>query len=235
MDLYNHIRKIVEELIDEESVSGDAGGYMTPRAFTPKGQKKNKATQTSEKQGMKVASGMPKHSKMFDYKELWPGKHSSMNENKLEIDVPDEIMMDLNNNGFSTLNDLFKKQIQANRNKLSTPTKLWIQSTLLPKIKQNKIEETIQKIINHKLINEVSYTKFKKDVSYRSKNEILHKGIKEVKRKLQEIDRIVEYTTRMKQELSEGEGLQYWNRTEAQLHQIAEMANILTEKINKLK
>ena len=64
---------------------------------------------------------------------------------------------------------------------------------------------------------------------------MLHKGIKEVKRKIQEIDRIVEYTSRMKQELSEGDAVQYWARTEAQLHQISEMVNNLNEKINKLK
>ena len=64
---------------------------------------------------------------------------------------------------------------------------------------------------------------------------MLHRGIKEVKKKLQEINRIVEYTSRMKQELSEGEGVQYWTRTEAQLQQVAEMVNNLNEKINKLK
>ena len=97
------------------------------------------------------------------------------------------------------------------------------------------MNESIEEIVKSKLLNEVSYGKFKKDISYRSKTEMLHKGIKEVKRKIQEIDRIVEYTSRMKQELSEGDAVQYWTRTEAQLQQISEMVNNLNEKINKLK
>ena len=100
-------------------------------------------------------------------------------------------------------------------------------------LKENNI--SLYKTINEALLNEVSYNKFKKDVSYRSKTEMLHRGIKEVKRKLQEINRIVEYTSRMKQELSEGDGVQYWNRTETQLQQVVEMVNNLNEKINKLK
>jgi biotin synthase-like enzyme len=64
---------------------------------------------------------------------------------------------------------------------------------------------------------------------------MLHKGIKEVKRKLAEIDRIVEYTSRMKQELSEGEeGIKYWKATEKNVAQIAEIVNTLNEKIKNL-
>ena len=90
-------------------------------------------------------------------------------------------------------------------------------------------------IIEKEIINEATYNKFKKEISYRSKTEMLHKGIKQVKRKLAEIDRIVEYTSRMKQELSEGEdGIQYWKSTEKNVTQIAEMVNNLNEKIKKL-
>jgi predicted transcriptional regulator len=95
--------------------------------------------------------------------------------------------------------------------------------------------ESLSDIIAQELINEVTYSKFKKDVSYRTKTEMLHKGIKEVKRKLAEIDRIVEYTSRMKQELSEGEeGIKYWKTTEKNVAQIAEIVNTLNEKIKNL-
>jgi hypothetical protein len=39
----------------------------------------------------------------------------------------------------------------------------------------------------------------------------------------------------MKQELSEGDGTQYWGRTEKAVHSIAEMMNHLNTKINNLK
>jgi len=96
-------------------------------------------------------------------------------------------------------------------------------------------EVKTQDIIDQELINEATYSKFKKDISYRSKTEMLHKGIKEVKRKLAEIDRIVEYTSRMKQELSEGEeGIKYWKATVNNVTQISEMVNNLNEKIKNL-
>ena len=239
MDLKDQIKEIIRKMLDEESVSGDigvgAGPITTPNWVAPKGQKKNKATKYAEKMGYKVVKGMPKNSKILDYKELWKGKKSAMNE--AEISVPEDIAADLEKNNL-TLNDLFKSARKEDRAKLDYKTREWIQQTLLPSIKQQagtKINESIDELVKSKLLNEVSYGKFKKDISYRSKTEMLHKGIKEVKRKIQEIDRIVEYTSRMKQELSEGDAVQYWTRTEAQLQQISEMVNNLNEKINKLK
>ena len=173
MDLKEYIKSLVRQHLEEESTSAAVPGYLTPKAFSPKGQKKNAATASAEKQGFKVAKGMPKHSKMLDYKELWPGKKSSMNE---------------------SLND----------------------------------------IIEQELLNEVTYSKFKNEVKYRTKAEQLHKAIREVKRKLQEIDRIVEYTQRMKTELSEGDGIQYWNRTNKAVATISEMVNHLNNKIKNL-
>jgi predicted transcriptional regulator len=86
------------------------------------------------------------------------------------------------------------------------------------------------------MLNEGTYNKFKTEIKLRSKNEMLHKAIKEVKRKLMEIDRIVEYTSMMKQELSEGEdGLRYWKTTESNVSKIAEMVNELNTKIQNLQ
>ena len=239
MDLKDQIKEIIRKMLDEESASGDIGvgdgPVTTSNWVAPKGQKKNKATKYAEKMGYKVVKGMPKNSKILDYKELWKGKKSAMNE--AEISVPENIAADLEKNNL-TLNDLFKSARKEDRAKLEYKTKEWIQQTFLPSIKQQagtKINESIDELVKSKLLNEVSYGKFKKDISYRSKTEMLHKGIKEVKRKIQEIDRIVEYTSRMKQELSEGDAVQYWTRTEAQLQQISEMVNNLNEKINKLK
>ena len=104
-----------------------------------------------------------------------------------------------------------------------------------PKYKMYKENMNIQDIIEQELLNEATYKQFKKEVKFRTKAEQLHKAMREVKRKLSEIDRIVEYTTRMKQELSEGDGVQYWSRTEKAVHNIAEMMNHLNTKINNLK
>jgi len=529
-------KSIAESQIDEESGTGaigvGAGPIQTPYAFASKKQKINKATKTAKKQGFTMSKGMPKKSKVYDYKEMWPGKKSAMNEDeagklskeeidryvmnvrksnpegivmfqvyqdmpgledhdfikvliglakhkllnyssgkekispesvipmmndrkdislkaiasynlneqKVNMEVPDEVIEDMKNNGFDTFNDLFKKEKREDRSKLSAETKTWIQRTLLPQIKQadaeyhgksspldeqekkkkrifipseftfpanlrgenfklaknssgdyvflvsplaktaldaiergrttfekeerlseltrllkdrlpsdirgaikyglkntridpiskmfvcnlkvlkvddnndiiienptltkikvteagvnylrglknnqsnpsnledkeivalinlykgtitsvaretkekllglglisqesssedsifkNQMYESVEKIVKDKLLKEASYKQFKNEVSYRTKSDMLHRGIKNVKKKLQEIDRIVEYTSRMKHELSENEGISYWSRTESQLHQISEMVDNLNNKIKKLK
>jgi hypothetical protein len=104
-----------------------------------------------------------------------------------------------------------------------------------PTYKLYKENMGIQDIIKQELLSEATYKQFKKEVKFRTKAEQLHKAMREVKRKLSEIDRIVEYTTRMKQELSENDGGAYWGRTEKAVHSIAEMLNHLNNKINNLK
>ena len=89
-------------------------------------------------------------------------------------------------------------------------------------------------IIEQGVLNEVSYGKFKKEVTFRTKSEQLNKATREVKRKLSEIDRIVEYTSRMKQELSEDGGINYWKATEKNVATISEMVNQLNNKIKNL-
>ena len=103
------------------------------------------------------------------------------------------------------------------------------------RVASSNVNESLINIVKEELLNEVTYHKFKNEVKFRTKNEQLHKAIREVKRKLQEIDRIVEYTSRMKQELSEGEeGLKYWKKTESNIATISEMVNHLNNKIKTL-
>jgi predicted transcriptional regulator len=97
-----------------------------------------------------------------------------------------------------------------------------------------KLYENIKSIVEKELLNEVTYSKFKNEVKFRTKSEQLHKAIREVKRKLQEIDRIVEYTSRMKQELSENGGVSYWKATQKNIGSISEMVNQLNNKIKNL-
>lgn len=100
---------------------------------------------------------------------------------------------------------------------------------------KNELEETINNLVKEQLLKEGTYHQFKKDVKYRTKNEMLHKGIKQVKQKLQEVDKIIEHASRMRQELSEdAEGLKYWKATERNVGQISEMANSISNKIKNL-
>jgi hypothetical protein len=279
MGLQEYIKSLVQELLDEESTSGDAGGYLSANAFSPKGQKINAATAQAIRSGFKKAPGMPKNSKMLDYKELWKGKHSAMNENMTADDAvkqlrpllahtlehdklsgdfsewlnkvkagDDEIldrMWDLAGNSVDRFAiNVLSKLKESNYDKASPRSQASGYTAASPYTaggikgddyyKKENMKESLLNIIEKEMINEVTYGKFKKDVKHRTKSEQLHKAIREVKRKLAEIDRIVEYTSRMKQELSEDGGINYWKATQKNVATISEMVNQLNNKIKSL-
>lgn len=57
----------------------------------------------------------------------------NINEENINVEVPDNIKSDLEKNNFKTLNDLFKSSMKLNREKLSQETKEWIRTVLKPK------------------------------------------------------------------------------------------------------
>lgn len=155
----------------------------------------------------------------------------------------------LNNTSDSVLNTiLHKRPVELNKwfevsNASALPEDKNIRNILMTwrndvynKFRQNSVNESkIMNLIQKAILNEASYGQFKKEVKFRSKNEMLHKGIKTVKSKLQEVDRIVEYMNRMKQELSENEeGVQYWDKTKQSINKIQELVETLNNKIKGL-
>jgi hypothetical protein len=218
---------------------------------------------------------------MLDYKELWKGKKSAMNENMTAEEavkqlIPllahtikhdklsgeysewlnkvkagdDEIldrMWDLAGNSVDKFAiNVLSKLKESNYDKVSQqgqpseyskPSGYTAASGYTAPSgydKNENMKESLLNIIEKEMINEVTYGKFKKDVKHRTKSEQLHKAIREVKRKLAEIDRIVEYTSRMKQELSEDGGINYWKATQKNVASISEMVNQLNNKIKNL-
>ena len=208
MDLQEYIKSLVQQELDEMSVSGDAGGYLSPMAFSKKGQKSNAAIETAKSQGMKLV------------------KKSAMNENT-DFKVGDKVKYE--NQEWEIVSFLANGNVRL-KNLKGLPSTNVIPS----KIEKISMKESLIDIIEKELINEVTYGKFKKDVKHRTKSEQLHKAIREVKRKLAEIDRIVEYTSRMKQELSEDGGINYWKATQKNVASISEMVNQLNNKIKSL-
>jgi len=65
----SQIVKAVREVLEEMSMSGDAGGYSTPFAFSKKGAGKNAATKQGERLGFKTVEKKkrPYNTKMFTY------------------------------------------------------------------------------------------------------------------------------------------------------------------------
>jgi hypothetical protein len=79
------------------------------------------------------------------------------------------------------------------------------------------------------------YAQFRNATKTRSKPDQFHQAVKEIKKKMSEINRIFEYVDRLKTELSEGEDLKYKKYTENAFQQIKESAKQLFLKSTKLK
>ena len=79
------------------------------------------------------------------------------------------------------------------------------------------------------------YAQFRNSTKQRSKPDQFHQAVKQVKQKMNEINRIFEYVDRLKSELSEGENLKYKKYTENAFTQIKESAKQLFLKSTKLK
>ena len=81
-----------------------------------------------------------------------------------------------------------------------------------------------------------NYSKFKTETKTRGKSDQFHQAVREVRKKVQEINRLFEYVSRLKLELSEGEGgLKYKIHTEKALAKIKEMVSELNQNIKKFK
>jgi hypothetical protein len=210
--------------INEDSGTSALGTVpSTPNWVTPPGQKKNKATKQAEKEGWKATKGetqMPGDSKVKDYKNLTGKKKKKVKiYHESNYNQPSKFQ-----NAKYPYNDMYGGPSSATKG-----------GGYYASATNENMNNTLANIIKEELLNEVTYSKFKNEVKNRTKAEQLHKAIREVKRKLQEIDRIVEYTSRMKEELSEGDGIQYWTRTNEAITTISEMVNILNNKIKNLQ
>lgn len=81
-----------------------------------------------------------------------------------------------------------------------------------------------------------NYSKFKTETKTRNKPDQFHQAVRAVKKKVQEINRLFEYVSRLKEELSEGQdGLKYKMHTEKALAKIKDMVNELNKNIKKFK
>jgi len=80
-----------------------------------------------------------------------------------------------------------------------------------------------------------NYSKFKNETKTRSKPDQFHQAVREVKKRVHEINKVFEYVNRLKSELNESGELKYRRHTEAAMSKIKEMVNELNSKIKKFK
>ena len=86
-----------------------------------------------------------------------------------------------------------------------------------------------------KLLNEITYSRFKNETKYRTKSEQLHKAVKEIKKRVYETHKLLEYTERLKGELTENDsGMTYWKATNNALAKINETVSQIGNRIKNL-
>jgi len=89
--------------------------------------------------------------------------------------------------------------------------------------------------VDEALINE-NYHQFKNKTKTRPKQDQFHQAVKEVKKKIAEANKLMEYVDRLQNELNEGEeSLKYKKHTENAISQIRESVVRLYKKIKSFK
>ena len=84
-------------------------------------------------------------------------------------------------------------------------------------------------------LNEGRYNEFKKSTRVRTPAEQLHRAVREIRRKIDEINRLVEYTERMKNEMqSDVSEVNYLKRTKEALSKISARIQETNNKIKRL-
>ena len=84
-------------------------------------------------------------------------------------------------------------------------------------------------------LNEARYTEFKKKSQFRTPTQQLHMAVREIRRKIDEMTKVVAFTERMRTELkASNEGMSYLNRTRESISRINEKLQELNNRIKGL-
>jgi hypothetical protein len=84
-------------------------------------------------------------------------------------------------------------------------------------------------------INEGRYSEFKKTTQVRTPSEQMHRAVREIRRKIDEINKLVDYTEKMKSEMkSDVNEVRYLNRTKEALAKISAKIQETNNKIKRL-
>jgi len=201
--------ELVKKLKKETSVTG-TGASVTPG--TGEGVATKYAFGKRDNKGTpsdwKPAPSVPnRSSKVMDYKELWEaGEYDSL------VGI--------------------LKQLGAEEDSI----KVLIKAVEMGALKPTDAIRIVKKALGTKGGLNENYNRFRNETKTRTKPEQFHNAVKEVKKKVQEINRLFEYVSRLKSELSEGEGgLKYKVHTEKALEKIKELVASLNQNVKKFK
>jgi hypothetical protein len=232
------VKKYLAELLDEESSTAGVPGYLGVKAFKPKYEAANKAftrnpARPVTKQDKNSPTGfesMPDSAKIYiksgfkqlkpedriNSKDLWKGQH-------LEERI-----------GYATPK-AFRKPKKQNETSKPGHEDLPNLDKHFELVKFKIVDSENSSKKKEKQLNEVRYSQFKNETKNRKPQEQLHMGVKEIQRKLDEINKLVEFTSRMRTELKgNAEQMNYLKRTHNALFKINEKIQEINNKIKSL-
>ena len=96
-------------------------------------------------------------------------------------------------------------------------------------------DEEGSEFIKPDILREARYSQFKKESQFRTPTQQLHVAVREIRRKIDEMSKVVAFTERMRTELkSSNEGMTYLNRTRNAISKINEKLQELNNRIKGL-
>ena len=219
-ELQEKIRKFVQKQLKEQDAGFSTGnGYQsTGTKKSVKQESKYPSYQSQNKKGSVPSAYTPgsknisaytklgytkaKPSDRIDAKDLWEATNKP---DKITVDIPLFIRL-LEYAREDAKTDMDLHNVAENTIKLSETGKT------LSMADYNKIVS--------KALNETRYSQFKKQTEIIKPSTQMHEAMKQIKRKLQEVNKIANYTGKLKTELSETNDVQYNKRTEAIVSQL---------------
>jgi hypothetical protein len=90
-------------------------------------------------------------------------------------------------------------------------------------------------IVKKENLNESRYSQFKKQTEIVKPSSQMHVAVKEIKKRLHELNKIANYTKQLKNELSESNDVNYNKRTEAYLEQLMKETATLYQNLKQIK
>jgi hypothetical protein len=96
-------------------------------------------------------------------------------------------------------------------------------------------DEEGSEFIKPDILREARYSQFKSETKLRTPTEQIHRAVREIRRKIDEIVKVVSHTERMKSELKQSnEGMSYLKRTRNAINTISEKLQELNNRIKGL-
>lgn len=213
------------EEIDEQNVTGAVAGYNTPNAFRKTAKKVDYATGIEESSGPVSKTYKPGHYQVVEFDE-------EVQNDKFSFSIDDDIWWNKDteysaNDNVKTPGTSHKKDYdQATRtNKLPIPNK-----TTQTGKNTLKVEDVLEKKYSELIESYRSFTTNKPDVTPAKK---VNDTIREIAKKLQEIETLVTYNSKLKTE-SGVTSSHYGASTNKALTKISERLIKISERVRSL-